>query len=76
MKDVLVYNPFKRLCGPQFLKNPWFYELFDPATRRSNGKPITILSSADYHAAIAGDKVADDSKTGGSPTNDENDNDL
>lgn len=56
MVQILKYNPRERLCGPAFLKNAWFNELFIPETRRRNGQPITILNRSDYESAVSGDR--------------------
>uniref|UniRef100_A0A1I7SK05 Calpain_III domain-containing protein n=1 Tax=Bursaphelenchus xylophilus TaxID=6326 RepID=A0A1I7SK05_BURXY len=59
LQQVMVYSPQKRLCGPKFLGDKYFDELFDPHTLRE-GKPITVVTKADLAMAVAGDKSKED----------------
>uniref|UniRef100_A0A0K0E5I1 Protein kinase domain-containing protein n=1 Tax=Strongyloides stercoralis TaxID=6248 RepID=A0A0K0E5I1_STRER len=54
LKDVLVYNPNKRLSGGKFLQNKVFRELFSKDAKR-NDKPFTLLTKNDLFESIDGD---------------------
>uniref|UniRef100_A0A914XS21 Uncharacterized protein n=1 Tax=Panagrolaimus superbus TaxID=310955 RepID=A0A914XS21_9BILA len=76
MIKILKYTPTERLSGPKILAHSWFKEIFDPATKRYNGKSINILSMNDYRNAIGGDRESDDAGTSatGSKSNEDDDN--
>ncbi|CAI5449708.1 unnamed protein product [Caenorhabditis angaria] len=57
LKKVLVYNPFQRLSGTDFLMAPYFMQIFHEQTVRMNGKRITCLSGADWQIVKIGDKT-------------------
>uniref|UniRef100_A0A914P363 Protein kinase domain-containing protein n=1 Tax=Panagrolaimus davidi TaxID=227884 RepID=A0A914P363_9BILA len=76
MTKILQYTPSERLCGPKLLSNSWFKEIFDPSTRRYNGKPIRILSMEDYRNAIAGDKEEGGTSATGTNTKENEGDDL
>ncbi|CAI2299407.1 unnamed protein product [Caenorhabditis sp. 36 PRJEB53466] len=57
LRQVLVYDPQNRLGGVDLLMHPYFHQLFEETTVRSNGKRITCLSASDYQNAKAGDQT-------------------
>ncbi|CAB02275.1 Protein kinase domain-containing protein [Caenorhabditis elegans] len=55
LRQVLVYNPSRRLCGIEFLTNPFFTVLFNEKTVRFNKKKIQCVSAVDLQAVKSGD---------------------
>lgn len=57
LRQVLVYNPSKRLCGTEFLMDAFFIELFDKNTLRSNNKRIGCITQKDHQNVKNGDRT-------------------
>ncbi|CAL2038000.1 unnamed protein product [Caenorhabditis brenneri] len=55
IRQILVYQPERRLSGIDFLTNVFFNELFARNAIRSNGRRILCLSPADLQAVRSGD---------------------
>uniref|UniRef100_A0A0N4Z7L7 Protein kinase domain-containing protein n=1 Tax=Parastrongyloides trichosuri TaxID=131310 RepID=A0A0N4Z7L7_PARTI len=54
LKEILVFNPEKRLSGPTLFKHKAFKELFERNVTR-NGSPFTVLTKKDLQEAAEGD---------------------
>ncbi|CAB3409975.1 unnamed protein product [Caenorhabditis bovis] len=57
LQQIMVYNPFKRLCGHELLMNSYFKQIFKEDVVRMNGKKIGCLTMADWNAVRSGDKT-------------------
>ncbi|EGT48235.1 hypothetical protein CAEBREN_08596 [Caenorhabditis brenneri] len=55
LRQILVYNPERRLSGTNFLTNMDFNDLFFENSLRFNGKRIQCLSLLDLEAVKFGD---------------------
>ncbi|CAI4225292.1 unnamed protein product [Auanema sp. JU1783] len=56
LKEILTYNPNKRLHGSELLLHPFFSEIFRPEVRRPGGKRIRCLTHRDLQEVRNGDK--------------------
>ncbi|CAL2035119.1 unnamed protein product [Caenorhabditis brenneri] len=57
LRQVLTYNPMKRLCGTDLLMDAYFIELFDDNTVRYNNKKIGCITQKDYQNVKNGDRT-------------------
>ncbi|EGT44802.1 hypothetical protein CAEBREN_18833 [Caenorhabditis brenneri] len=60
LREVLSYNPMKRLCGTELLMDAYFIEvmiLFDDNTVRYNNKKIGCITQKDYQNVKNGDRA-------------------
>uniref|UniRef100_A0A8R1DMB3 Protein kinase domain-containing protein n=2 Tax=Caenorhabditis japonica TaxID=281687 RepID=A0A8R1DMB3_CAEJA len=55
LRQILVYNPQKRLSGVDFLVSPYFQQVFAEGAVRANKKKITCVTANDWSAVKNGD---------------------
>ncbi|EGT48742.1 hypothetical protein CAEBREN_03462 [Caenorhabditis brenneri] len=62
LRQILVYNPERRLSGINLLTNEYFDDLFFSNMMRSNGR-VPCLSLADFQAVETGDETVSQEST-------------